>query len=923
MTAPRPHRFGDEAGTGGAPPSADPAAAERWARLDAALDALLDLAPAEREARLEAMTRDDAAFAAELRALLAADANASAADFLAGTMVPPPVVAGAPGTRCGPYELVELIGRGGMGSVWRARRVDGQFDSEVAIKLLGGALLDAGAARRFRREGEILAKLQHPNIGALRDAGITADGQPYLVLELVDGAPIDVWVTGRGRDPDIVVRIVLQVLAAVAHAHARLIVHRDLKPSNVLVDATGRARLLDFGIAKLIADDSGGAVVTALTRAGGRLLTPRYAAPEQMRGGDVSTATDVYALGVLLCELLTGRLPYRLSGDSMRALEAAILEAPPIAPSELADTPDRRRRLRGDLDTIVLKALRKEPEARYATVDALSDDLQRWLDGRPVSARPASAGYRLRRFVRRHAVAVAATAVVVLAIVGGAATALWQAREARLAQRRAEAVTAFVSGIFTDADPSAGDGTALSGRELLLQAYARLDEAFGARPTERKELQLLILDALINLDAHAEAEPIAREVRTRAAALHGETHPEVVEADLALASIYRHTARLDSTEAAVERGVAGAQALVPAAPALVADALVERAHLLLDRGREPEAVAVAREALALAEATLPSEHAIVEEAMQMLATALPIALADPDTIAEVAARLVRVTGVRYAARPAHPNAVDAMMSYAQALQAQRRIRAAIAMYDSAITLDRNARPQPAARRAYAFANSALYRMFLGQYAEALAAYDSSVVAFQQLGDTTGIGAQMLRGNRAAALLAVGRHAEAVRDSRTARLFFAETWGPAHLLTVILSVREATARAALDDFAGAQALLDALAADGRDTIRLGEYTVARTLLARRRGNAVAALRTADAVLADSVRRRRLTGHDRGTLLVERGLAAVAAERAEEARRDFADAIAAFRAAEIDETERERIARRELARLGGQADVAARR
>ncbi len=919
MTAPRPHSFGDGVGAGGATPPADPAAAARWARLDAALDTLLDLDLAEREARLEEFARDDADFAGELRALLASDAGASAADFLAGTVVPPPVVAGAPGTRCGPYELVELIGRGGMGSVWRARRVDGQFDSEVAIKLLGGALLDAGAARRFRREGEILAKLQHPNIGALRDAGITADGQPYLVLELVHGAPIDAWVDERGRDPDFVVRLVLQVLAAVAHAHARLVVHRDLKPSNILVDATGRARLLDFGIAKLITDDSGGAVATAITRAGGRLLTPRYAAPEQMRGGDVSTATDVYALGVLLCELLTGQLPYRLSGDSMRALETAILDDPPIAPSELADASDRRRLLRGDLDTIVLKALRKEPEARYATVDALADDLQRWLNGHPVSARPASAGYRLRRFMRRHAVAVSAAGVVVLAIVGGAAAALWQSREARIAQRRAEAVTAFVTGIFTDADPSAGDGTALSGRELLLQAYARLDEAFGDRPDERLELQFLILESMLNLEAHVEAEPIANDARARAIARHGDTHARVVKADLALATIYRYTARIDSMAAAVDRGVAGARALVPADPAYVVDALIERVHLMIDQGREPEAAAEAREVLTLAESTLPLEHELVEEAVRLLTTALNLANADPDTIAQVAARMVRVTSARYAATPAHPNAISARMGYAQSLSAQGRIREAIAEYDSAIALDRSARPQPASRRAFAFGNGALYRMYIGRHAEALASYDSSVATFQQLGDTTGVGFRILRGNRAAALLMVGQYDEAIRDVREARVFFEQTWGPSHLLSVILTVREATARAANDDFSGAQSLLDALAANGRDTVRRGEYALARTLLARRRGDHARALRAADAVLADTALRQRLTAPDRAALLVERGLAAAAAQRPEEARNDFAEAIAAFREAEMDETERERIARRELARLAGQPVV----
>jgi eukaryotic-like serine/threonine-protein kinase len=422
-----------------------------WAEVSPQLDVLLDLDSEAREARLEAIAASEPAMAARLRQLLA---HLSALDDSAFMAVP--AIAAALGTaespglsspRIGAYRLEREIGRGGMGSVWLAHRADGRYQGQVAIKFLQGGHFDSARQRRFTREGEILARLDHPHIARLLDAGMAAGpagaaGQPYLVLEWVDGLPIDQHCDTHGLDLRRRVRLFLDVLDAVAHAHARLILHRDLKPSNILVTALGQVKLLDFGIAKLMADgEAGGAEATELTALGGGFLTPQYAAPEQVHGQEVTTATDVYSLGVLLFLLLTGTHPTSAPTDTPADRLKSILETEPRRASTAArqgPAPQRVKELRGDLDTIVAKALKKAPSARYANAAALAADLRCWLQHEPVSARPDSLGYRLSRLMIRHRWATAATFAVLLALTVGGALALWSAADAREARALAE-----------------------------------------------------------------------------------------------------------------------------------------------------------------------------------------------------------------------------------------------------------------------------------------------------------------------------------------------------------------------------------------------------------------------------------------------------------------------------------------------------
>jgi len=404
--------------------------AERWHALSPYLDEVLDV-PADGRVDWLARFRDQhPALAADLEALLDEQIALRREGFLEQ---PPPSLAQSlrPGHTVGAYTLVSPIGQGGMGVVWLAERSDGRFDRRAAVKFLNVAL--AGRAEeRFTREGAILGRLVHPNIAQLVDAGVSAPGPPYLILEHVDGQPIDQYCEQHRLDLGARLRLFLEVLDAVAHAHANLIVHRDLKPSNVLVDTDGRVKLLDFGIAKLLEDETRGPA-TQLTREGEAALTPEYAAPEQVTGAPVTTATDVYALGVVLYVLLTGEHPAGSAVRSPMELMKSIVDTEARRPSEVVPPGPRRRQIRGDLDTIVGKALKKDPAARYVSVTALGDDLRRSLRHEPIGARPDTLVYRARTFVRRHQVAVAA-AVMLVAVLSAALYAV--NRQRALAQRR-------------------------------------------------------------------------------------------------------------------------------------------------------------------------------------------------------------------------------------------------------------------------------------------------------------------------------------------------------------------------------------------------------------------------------------------------------------------------------------------------------
>jgi eukaryotic-like serine/threonine-protein kinase len=519
--------------------------------------------PAERRRALVADAPASAQVREEVLSLLAAhERSASGSEHvdaaLATALLAEAAAPEAAGRRLGPYRIVRELGRGGMGVVYLAERADGAYEHQVAVKLLPAALRSDTRSRRFLLERQILARLEHPRIARLLDGGIGEDGEPYFALEYVEGEPLTDWCDRRHLDLDDRLRLFVQVCEAVQYAHGRLIVHRDLKPSNVLVTRDGEVKLLDFGIAKLLAEEreSGS---TALTRLGMRPYTPGYAAPELLRGEEVTVATDVYGLGVLLHELLTGRRPQPRGGATARAGDA---EAPPFAASEAVRLPVEaptgdpadpaaadelvlhransierlERRLAGDLDTIVSKALRAEPENRYQSVQELSEDVRRHLAGRPISARPASVRYRAGKFLRRHRVAVVTAALIVLTVLAGLAGTAWQAtvatreREvARAEAAKAEQVAAFLTEVFRLSDPLRSKGEEVTVREALARGAERIHTDLAGQPVVQAELMAVIGGTYLELGDLDRADQLLTAALELRRVHLGPAHPDVAD----------------------------------------------------------------------------------------------------------------------------------------------------------------------------------------------------------------------------------------------------------------------------------------------------------------------------------------------------------------------------------------------------------
>ncbi|HUK23817.1 MAG TPA: serine/threonine-protein kinase [Terriglobales bacterium] len=477
---------------------------ERWQAVSRYLDEALEMPAGQRAAWLEALAARDPELALLLQSLLNEHQQLERERFLEGEPATAQQFSALEGQTLGAYTLVSPLGEGGMGSVWLARRSDGRFERSAAIKFLNMSLAGRGGEERFRREGKILGQLSHPHVAELLDAGVSPGGQPYLVLEYVNGDHIDRYCDDHKLDVEARVRLFLDLLAAVAYAHNHLTVHRDIKPSNVLVTDAGEVKLVDFGIAKLLQEENHTGTPTLLTREMGAALTPQYAAPEQLTGQPVTTATDVYSLGVLLYVLLTGQHPAAQERSSTAALMKAIVETEPPRMSSAvarsgaeatlasanaerrATTAQRlRRRLRGDLDTIVAKALKKTPSERYLSVGALSDDLGRYLRHEPIRARPDSAAYRARKFLRRYWIPVAATAAVVASLAAGLYVAN---RERVTAQQRFSQLRELSNKVFDlDEDIEHLPGSTQARQRLVAAALQYLD---GLAPAAHGDLDL-------------------------------------------------------------------------------------------------------------------------------------------------------------------------------------------------------------------------------------------------------------------------------------------------------------------------------------------------------------------------------------------------------------------------------------------------
>lgn len=524
-----------------------------WERLEPILEYALDLPPRDRAIYLESACGDDVSMRLRIEGIIAAgeDPNGlferSIADVAGPLMLEldgPILVAITPGAMFGPWRIVRELGHGGMGEVFLAERADEQFAQTAALKLVRrGREHDPLLIRRFLEERRILASLTHPNVARLLDGGVTPAKLPWFAMEYVAGRPLDLYCDEHDLDVPARLALMDQVLGAVAYAHRNLLVHRDLKPSNIFVTEDGQVKLLDFGIAKLLGEEN--LADPGLTIGYNKVMTPEYAAPEQVRGEPVTTATDIYALGAVMYELLTGQRAHRFDKRSAAEIEHVVCETEPELPSRAVRSTtggkrsDRekavhRASLSAELDTIVLKALQKDPLRRYASAEAMLEDLRRYRTGRPLLARPDSARYRWGKFISRHRHAVAAAAIIALVLAGGVAATVWQARAARLEAARADRVKEFLVDLLNHADPNITLGKEFSVRELLDRGAHRIDSMLGSEPAVQAELYEVLGNTYAHLGHEAQADTLHRKGLAVVRRLYGPGSQEVLDEAMAV-----------------------------------------------------------------------------------------------------------------------------------------------------------------------------------------------------------------------------------------------------------------------------------------------------------------------------------------------------------------------------------------------------
>jgi serine/threonine-protein kinase len=583
----------------------DESARDRFQRTDEVFDAVLDVAPNERDAFLDEACGTDHALRARVRVLLEAYDRSSgfldspAVEFAAVLLEEPPLTAPE---HAGPFRIIRELGHGGMGVVYLAEREGAEFTQRVALKLVRQLGASDAVRRRFVEERRILALLQHPRIAYLIDGGLTSEGLPYFAMELVEGEPIDAYCNANGLSVAQRVDLFIEVCDAVQYAHEHLVIHRDLKPSNILVRGDGQLKLLDFGIAKLLdplrASDAAGATQTGVIA-----LTPEYAAPEQIRGEPVSTATDTYALGVLLYLLLTGQRPYEVRGRSPAEVERIICDAKPPRPSTVAPEKSRRS-LSGDLDLIVMQALNKDPVRRYSSASALRDDLRRYRAGLPIHARPESRAYRLRKFVRRNRSIAAALSMTAIALLGATAFSTLQMREAQ--RQRDEAVReaerqhalAEVQSVLAS-DSRDAQGKALTALQRIVLAEQVLRQQFIAKPWLVVEGMAELSERLYEMsDREAQRAMLAR---ARSIAERAGLPSALARVECARAYSLAYDDAVDSARAAIAASHVALSQAGGATELSTAKCVDAEGQVLIAAGKPDSAVPFLRRAVALTE----------------------------------------------------------------------------------------------------------------------------------------------------------------------------------------------------------------------------------------------------------------------------------------------------------------------------------
>jgi serine/threonine protein kinase len=566
----------------------------RWDLVARLFHQAVELSPEARAAFLDQACGEDKDLYREVDSLLACSgATLSVLAEPVQVTVGEMISQGREGQRIGPYRLIRLLGRGGMGVVFLAERADGQYNRQVAIKLMNAVLGSSPAMLiRFRAERQILARLEHPNIARLLDGGMTDDGQSYLVIEYVDGDPLNEYCRRVQPSLNARLQLFLEICDAVEYAHRYLVIHRDLKPANILVTADGTPKLVDFGVARLL-DPSILGFSGAHTRPSERLLTPEYASPEQIRGEAITTATDVFGLGIILYELLAGRRPFEVENPDPMALARAVCEQEARPPSSIASGIPR------DLDYIALMALRKEPERRYATAVQLSGDIRAFLNGLPVAARTGTFRYRSSKFVRRHKAAVAAALIFLLTLAGFSGAMAILARRADRARAAAQREADFLSNVFLASTPEEAAGRTVTARELLDRGAARIDRDLAGSPEMRAQLLQKIGTAYRSLGVHDKALDFAQRALDLKKQLYGPRNIETATALDALGEVYRDGGDFARAEPLLAQALSIRETQLSPDSPLTAESLANLGECLYLEDRDAEAEGLLRKSVAL------------------------------------------------------------------------------------------------------------------------------------------------------------------------------------------------------------------------------------------------------------------------------------------------------------------------------------
>lgn len=817
----------------------------RWLELGPLFDAAFDMEGEDRELFLASIP--DAELREGLSRMLVRAGDENPLDAGSGPLAAALIEAhpGLEGSRLGAWRVDRLIGSGGMSSVFLAERDDGAYAQQAAIKILRYGVHEVAERERFIRERQILARLDHPNIARLLDGGFTEAGVPWFALEYVDGLPITQWCDQRRLDLDARLDLFDRVCAAVDYAHRNLVVHRDLKPSNILVRPDGAPRLLDFGIAKLLEEDA-----PDPTRTGARLLTPAYAAPEQIDGTGITTATDAYALGVLLHELLTGQRP-RWREDATLVAPASIVTGPEAkAIAQVRDSEPRalRRRLGGELEAILTRALQPDPQIRYAGAAELAHDLHNYRSGLPLSARPASRGYRLSKFARRHRLALAAGSGLILLLLTGLGATIWQARAAHSEAQRANAARDFVLALFQGVTPDESKGREVSARALLDRSAGRLGETLAQHPRLESELSVALAGAYRQLGDYGRAGELVQRGFERAYDAPSRNAARIERARLLAAQGHYDEAEKDLRDA------------LAAAPRQEGQIRLQLAQVLSERGQLAEAATLCEEVLTgagddldlqvgtlsalggiqfrqgqldLAEASLrdsldrqKAAHGERHTRTAAIEHDLGVVLLQKGELAPAAALFEAALATRSALLGSeHPDVADSEFNLGIALRRQGDTAAAVERIESAVALQKKLLGLRHPAVASGLNSLALIAMEQGRLDQAAAYFEEALeVARAAFGDTHPTVATMLN-NLAGAQRGAGRYGEAEASARAAIDAATAALGADHYLTAVARLglgvtllERGESAAALDTLRGAhEALAKALGESHPDAL----------------------------------------------------------------------------------------------------------